>query len=67
MDAGLRRELDATGRECAVGVLDEVELLGDVREEAGDLGAREVEEPGQRPSWIAVGSIQTLTRFVGSG
>ena len=62
MDAGLRRQLDPARGERAVRLLDEVELLGDRRQEAGDLLARQVEQLAQRRSVTRSGSIRKMTR-----
>ena len=48
MHARLRRELDASCGERCVGLLDEVELRRNLREEPGDLLAREIEEAQPR-------------------
>jgi hypothetical protein len=42
--ARLGRQLDPSGGDGAVRLLDDVHLLGDVRKELRHLGAREVEE-----------------------
>jgi hypothetical protein len=44
MDARLRRYLDAARADRAIGLLDEIELLGDSGKEASDLFSVEIEE-----------------------
>ena len=60
MDPRLRRELDPARADRPVGLLDEVELLRDRREKAGDLCPGEVEQA--HISWTRTGSITTFRR-----
>jgi hypothetical protein len=44
MDAGLRRQLDPTGADCPVCLLDEIELFGNGRDKRGDVCSAKVDE-----------------------
>src|SRR5207247_2602850 len=64
VDAGLRRELDPSGSDRAIGALDEIEQRRNLGEEVGNLSPRQVEQA--HISYKRRGSTRTLTRFSSS-